>query len=184
MIDGPALDPVVSTVLRAGLGLLLLASAVHKLRERRAFRAALIDYRLLPERWVPVAAAAIVGIEFAVGASLWVPATGAVPALAAATLLAVYATAIAANLARGRRHVACGCAGPAGSQTIHWGLVARNLLLALLAVAAAYPSTQRPLVWFDAVTGTGALACLALLYAASDVALANLGRLRALRAGP
>ena len=94
------------------------------------------------------------------------------------------AAAIAANLARGRRHVACGCAGPAGSQTIHWGLVARNLLLALLAVAAAYPSTQRPLVWFDAVTGTGALACLALLYAASDVALANLGRLRALRAGP
>ena len=108
-----AIDPVPRALLRAGLALLLLSAAVHKLRDARGFRAVLADYRLLPERLVPALAVALIGLECTVGASLLVPGAGPAPALAAAALLSVYAGAIAVNLARGRRHVSCGCAGPA-----------------------------------------------------------------------
>ncbi|MDP7298365.1 MAG: MauE/DoxX family redox-associated membrane protein [Myxococcota bacterium] len=176
-----AVDPVVHAVLRAALALLLLSAAVQKLRDARGFRAVLADYQLLPARLVPAAALALTGIEFAVGAGLLVPTAGAAPVLAAALLLSAYAGAIALNLARGRRHVSCGCAGPAGTQTLHEGLVARNGLLVLAALLAAGPAAPRPLVWVDAVTGVGGIALLALVYVASDVALANASRVRTLR---
>ena len=179
-----AIDPVPRALLRAGLALLLLSAAVHKLRDARGFRAVLADYRLLPERLVPALAVALIGLECTVGASLLVPAAGPAPALAAAALLSVYAGAIAVNLARGRRHVSCGCAGPAGAQTLHEGLVARNGLLVLAALLAAGAAAPRPLVWVDAVTLTGGVALLALVYVAADVALANAGRVRTLRGAP
>ncbi len=165
------MDPVVDVTLRAALALLLLAAAGHKLRDLPRFRATLADYRLLPHAIVPAAAGLVAGVELAIAAALLVLPRPAL--VAAAALLAVYAVAIGINLARGRRHIDCGCAGPAARQTISGRLVARNVLLATSALAGLAPAHPRPLVWVDALTIVGSTAALAALYATLDRMLAD-----------
>jgi hypothetical protein len=46
--------------------------------------------------------------------------------------------------------------------------VLRNLALAAAALASALPVAERALGWLDGVTGLGALACGAVLFAAAD----------------
>ena len=144
------------------------------------FRAALVDYRLLPAGACGAAAVALVGAEALVGVALFVPTLAAVAALAAAGLLGLYSGAIAVNLARGRRAIDCGCMGPAGRRELGWELVARNVALVAGAAMCALPSAPRALVWIDVFTiGAGVLVA-ALLYAAIDTGLANARRLRSL----
>lgn len=160
------MDPVVELTVRAALALLLLVAAAHKLRDPGTFRATLAEYRLLPDAVVPAAAGMVIGVELAIAAALLVlPAPGLV---ATALLLATYAVAIGVNLARGRRHIDCGCGGPAARQPISGRLVARNLLLATAALAGLAPVDARPLVWVDALTVVAATAALATLYATLD----------------
>lgn len=174
----PALDPALLFTLRAALALLWLAAAAQKLRDPLRFRAALADYQLAPAAAAPALAALVTGLEGVLGFALLVPASGAAAALASAALLALYASAIALNLKRGRRSLDCGCG--ARPQPIDASLVARNLALVLLALLAALPSSGRALVWLDAPTIAGGAAALAALYAAGDAALAN--RTRSARA--
>jgi hypothetical protein len=166
------MDPVIEATLRAALALLFLAAAAHKLRDRRRFRATLAAYRLLPAALVPVAAALVPGVELAVAAALATPALPAAGPLAAAALLLVYAGAVAVNLARGRRHIDCGCGGPAARRPIGGWLVARNAALAAAALAALAPPRARSLLWIDAVTVLGATAALAVLWVSLDRLLA------------
>lgn len=177
-----ALDPALQWTLRVALACLLLAAGLHKLRRGAAFRAALADYRLLPARLTAPAAHGLAALELGTGlALLAAPLAGGAAALAAA-LFALYGAAVALNLARGRRHIDCGC-GPA-PRPLGASLVARNALLVLAAGLAALPAAARPLVWIDALTvGAGALV-LALLYTALDGALAHAPRLAALRSRP
>jgi hypothetical protein len=176
-------DPAVDLALRLALALLFLGAAATKTRDLGAFRAAVADYRLLPERAAPALAAALVAAEVVVGIAL---ALGprAPAALAAASLLALYGGAIAVNLARGRRDLGCGCGGPAARQPISGGLVARNAALATAALAGLLSTATRALVWIDALTVVGTVAALAALYAATNAliaqapALARTGRSR------
>src|SRR5262245_36242637 len=105
------MDPVIDATVRADLALLFVVAAAHKLRDPARFRATVADYRLLPDPLVPLGAACLIVAEPVVVAALassrWWGLAGA------AALLALYAAAIAINLARGRRHLDCGCAGPA-----------------------------------------------------------------------
>jgi hypothetical protein len=162
----PALDPALHLALRAGLALLLLAAAAHKLRDPHRFRAVLADYRLLPRRTLEAVARTLPAGEAALALALLAPGLGATPALLVATLLALYAAAIAINLARGRRHIDCGCLGAAARRPLGFDLVARNALLAVAAGAAAPAAAVRPLVWLDAVTVVGGVLAGALLFAA------------------
>jgi hypothetical protein len=165
------MDPAVDIALRTGLALLLLVAAGHKLRDLPYFRATLADYRLVPARWVGVAAMVVVGVEVATAAALvLLRATGA---LAAAALLTVYAAAIGVNLARGRRHIDCGCAGPAVRRPLSGWLVARNGALVAVALAGLAPVRVRPLVWVDGITVAGTTLLLAVVYAAVDGLIAN-----------
>lgn len=173
-----ALDPVPWLVLRAGLAALFAAAAAHKLRDLPGFRAALSGYALLPGALVPAAALALAGVELAVAVLCLLPPAGAAGPLGAAGLLALYGAAIAANLARGRGEIDCGCGGPGGGRPLGAGLVARNALLAVLALLAAPPAAPRPPVWLDAASVACGLGALVLAYAALDVALANAARLR------
>jgi hypothetical protein len=170
------IDPALALVVRLGGALLLLGAAGHKLRDRERFRAALAGHRLLPERSVRLAAALLVALEIGLGLGLL-----AAPAVAvgAAGLLAVYAGAIGVNLARGRRHIDCGCGG--SPQGLSGWLVARNLLVATALAACAAPSNGRGLVLLDGVSIGAGVAVLALLWAAMDVAIANGGRAWATR---
>jgi hypothetical protein len=157
-----ALDPALALTLRAALALLLLGAAFAKLRRFAAFRAAVAGYRLLPERGVGAAALGLLAAELSLGAMLLMPTLGAPAALGAAALLLLYAGAMAVNLARGRRDVDCGCTGPGARRPIGWELVARNLLLAGVALGAA----------LDGVSVVAGAAVLALLYATLDASLA------------
>ena len=173
------MDPVVDATVRAGLALLFLAAAAHKLRDPARFRATVADYRLLPDVLVPLGAAFLIVAEPVVVAALagarWWGLAGA------AALLALYAAAIGVNLVRGRRHLDCGCAGPALRRPISGWLVVRNLALVTVALADLAPAQVRSLVWIDGLTVVAATAALAACWAATDrlVALApDLARLR------
>jgi len=161
------MDPVFDLIIRAALGVLFVVAAWHKLRDPRRFAATLGEYRLLPARFAPAAAGCVVLAELgAVVALLLWPRGGAA---AAAALLAVYASAIAVNLARGRRHIDCGCAGPAARREISAWMVARNAVVAVAALAAAVlPMEARELVWLDACTIVAATALLAACWSATD----------------
>jgi hypothetical protein len=142
-----------------------------------SFRAAVAGYRLLPTPFIGPAAVALAGAEL-VAAALLVASPGwpAAGPLLAAALFLLYAGAIAVNLARGRRDIDCGCAGPGARRPISGWLVARNVALMVIALAAAVPvaTPARALVWIDALTIAGAVATLVLVYASVDRLLANL----------
>jgi hypothetical protein len=159
-------DPVVPLIVRAGLALLFTTAATHKLRDVPRFRAALADYRLLPGALAAPVALALPAAELAVATALAVSATAHAGLVAAAALLVLYGGAIAVNLGRGRRHIDCGCLGPAARQPIRGGLVARNAVLALAALGALVPVAPRPLGWVDAVSVGGATLALGALAAA------------------
>ena len=175
------LDPVIPLVIALSLAALWLAAAAHKLRAFDAFSAVLADYRLLPTRVTGVCAAAVVGVELYLGIGLLVSISRSFALAGSALVLAGYASAIAVNLVRGRRFIDCGCSGFAGQQPLGAWLVARNLLLALAALAAMLPVQGRALIWFDAVAISVAVCVSAFLYAAINRLVAqgpDLARLR------
>lgn len=178
MTSGLALDPVVAIALRFAGALLFILASAHKWRDLRRFEVALDAYALLPRRALRAAAPVFAGLEALIGLLLLVPVSGPWPALAGAALLGIYGLAVAINLARGRTEIACGCGGLAGEQPIGGALVARNVALLSLLSLAALETVPRPLVWVDAITVTGAVAALALIHVAWDLAILNSGRQR------
>jgi hypothetical protein len=177
------MDPVIAAALRAALAVLFASAAAHKLRGLAGFRATLADYRVVPDRLAGPAAGVVVGAELAVAALFVTPGLHHAAAVAGAALLALYALAIGVNLARGRRDLDCGCAGPGARRPISGWLVARNLGLAAVALAGLVPVRARGLVWVDAVTLAGTTAALAALWAASERLAAEAPRLARLRGG-
>jgi hypothetical protein len=175
------MDPVIEATLRAALALLFLVAAGHKLRALGRFRATLGEYRLVPAALTPLATGLVVAVEAAVAGALLVPGARVVGLLAAAAVLVVYGGAIAINLARGRRDIDCGCAGPAVRRPISGALVARNAALAAVALAGLAPVRPRAFLWVDALTVAGATAALAAVYASLDRVLAYAPRLARLR---
>lgn len=150
------------------LGGLFLLGGFAKLKDFATFAGTLGNYRLLPEALVTPAAAAIVGVELLAGAAaIAAPLLGTQLAMAAiAALLLLYAAGMGINIARGRDHIDCGCLGFGATRaSLGWDLVARNMLLAAIALAAvALPVVPRPLGAIDWISGIGAVAALALVY--------------------
>src|SRR5262249_21705597 len=64
------IDPTLDLALRASLSLLLVAAAIHKLRDVRTFRATLAEYRLLPAPAVAIGAAGIAAVELVLAVGL------------------------------------------------------------------------------------------------------------------
>jgi hypothetical protein len=173
------MDPVVDATVRAGLALLFLAAAAHKVRDPARFRATVADYRLLPRPLVALGAAGLVAAELTVAVALGISRSWGLGGSAA--LLALYAAAITVNLARGRRHLDCGCTGPALRRPISGWLVLRNLALVGVALAALAPPSMRPLLWVDRLTLVAATLAFAACWMAIDRLLATgpgLARLR------
>jgi hypothetical protein len=162
------IDPAFSAVVALGMALLFAAAVLHKLADWPRFRTALANYRIAPEWLAPGLALAIVALEIAAAALLPVPSSRPAGALIAAGLLGSYAVAIGVNLRRGRTSIDCGCFGPAARNPIGYWMVIRNLLLAILVLAAALPVSSRSLTALDALTIGGAVTCLAILYAAHE----------------
>jgi len=173
------MDPVIDATVRTALALLFLAAATHKVRDPARFRATVADYRLLPPALVTVGATILVLSEVAVAVALAVARTWGLAG--AAALLGLYAAAIAVNLARGRRHLDCGCTGPALRRPISGWLVLRNLALVAIALADLAPGSMRPLLWIDHLTVVAATAAFAGCWMAIDRLLATAPGLARLR---
>ena len=158
--------------------LLLIRAAIGKARDLAAFEGALDGYRLLPFWSLPAAKIGFPAAELFIAASLMIPPLRALAGYAAAGLLTVFALAMAINLARGRSEIDCGCGGPASRQTLNWGLVVRNLLIAAALVVAAL--LAGPDVFWGAVPLAAVAAGSAFLLYLGLETLAALPR----RAGP
>jgi len=167
------MDPALDATLRAALALLFVVAAAHKLRDPRRFRAVVAEYRIVPASLAPGAAALVVAAELAVLGTLLVPALRRSALVSVAALLLVYAGAVGVNLARGRRDLDCGCAGPAHRRPIGGWLVVRNVALAAAALAGVAPLRPRSLVWVDGLTVAAGATGLAMLYAAIDRLVAH-----------
>ncbi len=173
-----SVDPALAIALRAGLALLFVAAAAHKLRDFGAFRDALGGYRLLPEGALGSSACVLIAAELACAGALVFTEQGG---FAAAALLGLYSAAIALNLARGRREIDCGCFGPARRQPLSLALVARNAVLVALALICVLPVVPRALLPLDALTIAAGVALGALVHGAVNGLIANAPLLRALR---
>lgn len=162
------IDPVVDIVVRCSLALLFATAAYHKLGDFESFRLIMLDYRLLPERAVGLAARSLIAFEAFLAMSLLLNVHRVATAEAAVLLLACYSVAIAMNLLRGRRDIGCGCSGAMHKQLISWWLVLRNWVLLSVGVLLALPLRPRPLGPMDAYTVAIGVMTLALIYGAAN----------------
>lgn len=149
--------------LQLSLGIVFFVSAVPKLRRPSTFAATVAAYRIVPARFVPVAALALVAVESFLASSFlsgWL--LGVAFPLAAATLMAFF-VAVALNLRRGLT-VRCGCFGVAGEQISGRSLVRlSSLLLGLLALVLALRWSGTPNVTLGSLSGRGAAALVYVL---------------------
>lgn len=168
-----SIDPIFIIASALAIAVLLASAATHKLRAPGRFARQLADYELLPEALVRPGARVIPVLELAIAFALLVPASRTWAALAAAGLMALYASAIGINLWRGRRDIDCGCAGPDQAQPLRPILLLRNGVLVALALLASLSPIARDLGFFDGFTTVAASAVALLIYAAVDGLLAN-----------
>jgi hypothetical protein len=168
MSDALRLDPGVGCLLAGALALLFAHAAWHKWRALAHFRGQLAAYRLLPAWLLGVAGVGVPLAETAIAVALLAARTRAAATLAGAALLLAYAAAMGINLARGRRDLDCGCAGPAERRPVAAWMVWRNASLALVLLALGRPWSERALGAVDLLTIGGGLLALVLLYAALE----------------
>lgn len=161
------LDPVVAWVLRSLLALLFFGAAWHKLRDRRRFESSVAAYRLLPDRWSKVASGLLPVAEVGTAIALLVPSLRTEASAAVGAIIFLYTTAIALNLARGRRDIDCGCFASSAHTPLSGQLIARNLVVFAAAMALLVPSKSRALAWIDGFTIAAAVAATSMLWVAS-----------------
>lgn len=181
MAPAPLLDPILTHMCAAVLAIIFIGGAWHKLRDREAFAMAIEQYRLVPESWAGALAWGLPLWELMAGGLLLATTTREWGALLALALLLTVTAAVTVNLLRGRSHIDCGCGGPEGGQHLSWGLVARNLLLGVMALASVAMETSRQLVWLDGLTVAAGTLGLYGLYAAVNQLMTNHPRLMNLR---
>jgi hypothetical protein len=159
-------DPLLVWTARVGLALVFGAAALHKWRAPESFASALRGHALTPAALVAPLAVAFPSVEAAVAVGLVLPGFASLAEWSGAALLALYTTAIAVNLARGRRDIDCGCT--LHPRPLSGGLVARNVLLAFAATLAAATPAMRALGALDLFAGAACVAALSLLWLAVD----------------
>jgi len=170
------IDPVVQLSVCGALAWVWVGSGIEKLRDLPRFRRIFADYRLLPTRLSRAFAPLVAMAELGLAAGLLWPAARPTALLGVAGLLSLYSAAIALNLARGRRDIDCGCAGPQAGATLAGWLLLRNAALVAAALACRLPQDPRPLVWLDALSVLGAACVLVATWSAVHGLAANAGR--------
>ncbi|MEX2489441.1 MAG: MauE/DoxX family redox-associated membrane protein [Pseudomonadales bacterium] len=154
------------------LAWLFLSAGWHKLRSPSAFSAVLAQYLAAASdrQWLvyPLAIS-----EFLLAVLLLLPATQVAGAMLASAFLALYAGVMTWQLAKGRRDVRCGCAGPASEVTVSPSLIIRNLMCAAAALVLVVPAP-----WVTMSTAPVGLVAfvggfLVVLYLCSDQLIAN-----------
>ena len=165
------MDPLLELTVAWALAVLFAASVTHKLVALAEWPGVVRNYRLLPEAFTATfAGAQLIAGALTAAALLWA-ATRRIGAYAAAAQLIVFAAAIAINLRRGRRSIDCGCFGSRLRQGLSAWMVARNLILALLALGLLLPGRPRELSALDIAAALAVVATLSVLYPVLAVVL-------------
>jgi uncharacterized membrane protein YphA (DoxX/SURF4 family) len=170
-------DPMIDLALRFLLAMVFAGAAISKLQNAEEFHGVVRNFRILPRAVDGAFAFALPWIELAVAASLVTGFALVEGAAAAGTLLAVFAVAIAINIARGRTEIDCGCFRHGLRQKLSWSLVARNSVLAAAAVwITAQPTWPREVTAYDVAIAALAALSLVLTYLCA-VELASIRKL-------
>jgi hypothetical protein len=162
---------VISLIAAALLCLVFARGALHKATGFAEFRAAVFDYRVVPERLVGAVSVGILAAEVVAICAIAIPALRPIGASIAAALLGIYAIAIAFNMLRGRSRIDCGCGG--AGQALSWWLVVRNALLIGACLLVASPVELRTLTFLEIIAAAGCAIVLWLLLVLLDQMLAN-----------
>ncbi|HYA36253.1 MAG TPA: MauE/DoxX family redox-associated membrane protein [Candidatus Binataceae bacterium] len=174
----PSIDPVVGWVAALAVAAIFAGSSAIKLANLPAFRAALSDYRIVPESVeLPVAVAIPLG-EMIGAAGILLNTQRALSGSLLIALLVVFSIAIAVNIARGRRDIDCGCFGPALRQTLSASMLVRNGGLVALCGIAMAPRSVRALGFLDVTTIAAGAASIVILYIGVNFLMANAPMLR------
>jgi len=161
------LDPVVGALIVAAFALLFASAAVHKLRNLGRFAEVFAAYGLLPPVSRLGVSWAIPVLELGVALGLLSSRSRPYASGIGMLLLLGYAVAMAVNLRRGRRDIACGCGGPDERPIAAW-MAWRNLALAALLALAPPPWNARALLPTDALTIGFGLAVTVVVYLCLD----------------
>jgi uncharacterized membrane protein YphA (DoxX/SURF4 family) len=162
------LDPAVGILIVASVALLFASAGVHKLRDLRRFDEIFAAYGLMPLIARLRLSWAVPILEIGVAAGLLIDVCRPYAVAVGIVLLTGYAAAIAVNLRRGRRDLACGCGGPDERRPIAAWMVWRNILIASALAGVLAPWSGRPLSLTDAVTIAFGLLTIALVYLCID----------------
>lgn len=124
------------------IALVLITAGVGKIQHWAEFLGVVANYRLLPGSLVKAVGYALPPVEIALGVSLFIPPLSPWTSLCVGALLIAFAAAMAINIARGRRHIDCGCFQSALKQSLSWTLVVRNVVLTfLIVISGLMPET-------------------------------------------
>jgi uncharacterized membrane protein YphA (DoxX/SURF4 family) len=127
---------ILAAAIQITVGWIFVSAGAHKAFRWHAFKGMLDAYRLLPACLLSVAATATVIAELLTGFALVAGWNVPVFSFIAAGLLALFAAAMAINLARGRTSIDCGCFQSI-RQPLEWRLVVRNLVCAVAVLSVS-----------------------------------------------
>lgn len=122
---------------RTVVGMVFVLGGLTKLCHWRELRGIVRGYRLLPTAAVPMVVVLLPPLELLVGASLVLSVAVPWTIAAAASLLLVFAAAMAINLRRGRVDIDCGCFRAALRQRLDWRRVWLNCFCAILLLGSS-----------------------------------------------
>jgi hypothetical protein len=158
--------------------MLLAASAVHKAVRWTHSLTVMRQFAGVPGALAGTSLGVATAVELAAGALLMVPAYRTTGAVLAALIWTLYVALIVRAIVLGRRDVDCGCSFGPTSRPLGSFQIARNLVLAALALFIAWVSAFGGAIPAQGAFVLGGLALLAL-YGALDQVMA----LQPLRSG-
>jgi hypothetical protein len=129
-----------TVALSVGLGMVLVASAVPKLRHPRGFVLTVLLYRVLPPRLGEPMGWLIPPLELLTALLLLSGAAVRLSAGVASGLLASFMVAVGINVAR-HRNLDCGCFGGALRRRVGWPLLVVDAMLLGAAIALTVAAT-------------------------------------------
>lgn len=165
-----ALIDLWSTTVTTFLVLLFLRALFHKVSDLFRFTGFLGNYNILPESALTVGAYGLMASEALTIVLLIVPQFNQFGATLAIGILLLYAAVIGLNVSKGNFQIECGCGGPA--MHLSYGLVLRNLLIAIMALPMLL-SIHNEISLVDTVVAAACGAILYSLYVVGEQLAAN-----------
>ncbi len=128
-------------ILRICCGVLLLWAGLHKLVNLGATREAILGYRVIPFRFVRVAAVVLSAAEFVTGVLLVIGVMPGIASVAALAVFAGFAGGIASTLVRGIK-TACSCFSTSPFESTSVVTLARAVVLVAMSASVVAASRE------------------------------------------